>query len=181
MSSRFILFALLLACSGDANDSADAGPLRCEDHLPLTIGHCLDEATDKPCVSTESQQQVFLSIEDVPIISPIIGLQGSPMFVMAVQGQGIAPGEALDAAMIDVRIMHGDQDVGGYASRPILTESDTTPGLMTAPRLFVVSFFADTLVGEQLSVKAEVEDRNGSTWCSETTFEAGALIDSPPI
>ncbi len=181
MLSRFVFFALLAGCSADASDSTDAGPLRCEDREPLTIGHCLDEATDKPCVSGESLQQVFLSIEDVPIIPPIIGLQGSPMFVMAVQGQDIATGEALDAAMVDVRIMHGEQDVGGYASRPILTESNMTPGLMTAPRLFVVSFFADTLVGEQLSVKAEVEDRNGSTWCSETTFEAGALIDSPPI
>ena len=125
--------------------------------------------------------QLFVPLEAGTVVHPIIGLQGSPMFVLAVQAQDIAPGDDLDAPRVELRVNQGNQDVGGFSARPIIVESETTPGLMTAPRLFVVSFFADELLGEVLSVIAEVEDRNGNTWCSEGSFEVGELIDAPPL
>lgn len=192
-SSRLPLLALsvaLASCGGGSSDdkadggggaSTDAAPLSCDERMPLTIGHCIDGNTSAPCVSAESEMQEFHSIDTDPTIHPIIGLQGSPMFVMAVQGQGIAPGEDLDAPSVDVHIYDGEQDVGGYTARPLVVESTETPGLMTAPRLFVVSFFAEDLVGKTLEVTAEVEDRNGQLWCGESSFEVGPLIDAPPL
>jgi hypothetical protein len=149
--------------------------------MPITIGHCVEADTGDPCVSAESEMQLFRSLEEERVVHPIIGLQGSPMFVMAVQAQGIAAGENLDAPRVNVRVFDGEQDVGGFSSRPLVIESETTPGLVTAPRLFVVSFFADDLLGKTLDVIADVEDRNGQMWCSRDTFEVGALIDAPPL
>lgn len=178
----------MVACGSGTNsdsdgggDSPDAAPPSCEERMPLTIGHCVEADTGDPCVSAASEMQLFRSLEDAPIVHPIIGLQGSPMFVMAVQAEGIATGENLDAPRVDVRVFDGEQDVGGFSSRPLVIESETSPGLVTAPRLFVVSFFADELIGKSLDVTAEVEDRNGQTWCSEGSFEVGALIDAPPL
>jgi hypothetical protein len=177
----------IAACSGSdpgsgdggGGDSSDAAPPTCEERMPLTIGHCVEADTGDPCVSGESEMQLFRSLEDARIVHPIIGLQGSPMFVMAVQAEGIATGENSDAPRVDVRVFDGEQDVGGFSSNPIVIESATTPGLVTAPRLFVVSFFAEDLVGKTLDVTAEVKDRNDQTWCSKDSFEVGALIDAP--
>ncbi|MCP4444217.1 MAG: hypothetical protein GY811_02580 [Myxococcales bacterium] len=178
----------LASCGGDSSGAADArnpnspdaAPPSCEERMPLTIGHCIEADTGNPCVSAESEMQLFRSIEEQSVVYPIIGLQGSPMFVMAVQAQGIAPGNDLDAPEVEVRIYDGEQDVGGYEARPLVFESETTAGLMTAPRLFVVSFFADQLEGKELDVIGQVEDRNGQTWCSKGSFSVGALIDAPP-
>ncbi len=180
-------FALCVAACGGGTgpslsdggaDSPDAALPTCEARMPLTIGHCVEADTGDPCVSGESEMQLFLPLDEVPVVHPIIGLQGSPMFVMAVQAEGIATGEDLDAPRVDLRVFDGEQDVGGFSSRPIVIESD---GLVTAPRLFVVSFFAEDLLGKTLNVTAEVEDRNGQTWCSKDSFEVGALIDAPPL
>ena len=184
-----ILGALSLsitACSGsdtnssDGGTSADAAPPSCEERLPLTIGHCVEADTGYPCVSGESEMQLFRSLEEARTVHPIIGLQGSPMFVMALQGQGIAPGENQDAPRVDVRVFDGEQDVGGFSSNPIVIESADAPGLITAPRLFVVSFFADELEGKTLDVTAEVVDKNGQSFCATDSFEVGALIDAEP-
>ena len=178
--------ALLTSCGGvsdgDKGDPSapDAAPPSCEERMPLAIGHCIEADTGDPCVSADSDMQLFVSLEEQSLVHPIIGLQGSPMFVMAVQAQGIAPGDDLDAPYVSVRVFDGEQDVGGYTARPVILESPSTPGLMTAPRLFVVSFFADELEGKELDVIAEVEDRFGQTWCSEDSFQVGALIDAPP-
>lgn len=192
-SARTVLLLLGIAapciagCGGDSENTGDAGnfedaaPPTCEEQMPITIGHCVEADTGDPCVSAESEMQLFRSLEEARVVHPIIGLQGSPMFVMAVQAQGIAAGENLDAPRVNLRVFDGEQDVGGFSSRPLVIESDTTPGLVTAPRLFVVSFFADDLIGKTLDVIADVEDRNGQTWCSRDTFEVGALIDSPPL
>ena len=181
-----VLFALLASCGGDSEPDVnpgdpDAAPPSCSEQTPLIIGHCTEADTGHPCVSAESEMQVFVELEEGAVVHPIIGLQGSPMFVMAVRAQGIAPGEDLDAPYVSVRVFEGEQDQGGYTAQPILVESDTTPGLMTAPRLFVVSFFADELEGKTLDVIASVEDRLGQTWCRESSFEVGALIDAPPL
>lgn len=186
-SLRFALLAFVTACGGgsgsgvDAGASEDAAPIPCAEQTPLTIGQCIESETGNPCVSADSETQLFVPLEETPLIHPIIGLQGSPMFVFAVQAQGIAPGEDLDAPEVAVRIYDGEEEIGGYTSRPILHESAETPGLMTAPRLFVVSFFADELEGKTLDVTASVEDRLGQTWCKEASFEVGSLIDAPPL
>lgn len=177
------------ACGGDSNGlgtdagpgSADAAPPSCDERMPLTIGHCIEADTETPCVSGESEMQLFRSLAEFPVVQPIIGLQGSPMFVLAVQGQDIGIGDDLDAPRVDLRVFDGEQDVGGFSSRPLVFESPDTPGLVTAPRLFVVSFFAEDLIGKTLDVVAEVEDRFGKSYCSTASFVAGDLIDAPPI
>jgi len=149
--------------------------------MPLTVGHCIDGDTDAPCVNRDSTLQNFLPIEGDTVVHPIIGFQGSPMFVLSVQGQDIAIGIDQDAPQVDVRVFDGEQDVGGFSSRPVVEESSEAPGLVTAHRLYVVSFFADELLGKSLDVKAEVEDRNGNLWCGEGSFTVGDVIDSEPI
>ena len=152
------------ANSGDGGTLADAAPPSCDERLPLTIGHCVEADTGYPCVSGESEMQRFRSL----------------MFVMAIQGQGIATGENQDAPRVDVRVFDGEQDVGGFSSNPIVIESTDAPGLITAPRLFVVSFFADELEGKTLDVTAGVVDKNGQSFCATDSFEVGALIDAEP-
>ncbi len=179
---------LALACGGDGSSdedsgmaSADAAPPSCEERRPLTIGHCIEADTGFPCVSGESEMQLFRALDDSDEIHPIIGLQGSPMFVLAVQGQDIALGQDLDAPRVNLRVFDGEQDVGGFSARPIVSESPDTPGLVTAPRLFVVSFFAEDLVGKTLDVTAEVEDRLGQSYCATNSFVAGELLEGEPI
>ncbi len=178
-----LMLAGLAACTsapGNRPDAdllaPDAAPLRCSEQLPLVIGHCIDEETGRPCVNFQSTARKFIPLSPGGVIAPIIGFQGSPMFVMAVQAEGITPGEELEAPFVEVRMTQDDQDIGGFTSRSALVSDPESPTLQTAMQLFVVSFFADEMPGLQVHVKAEVKDRLGMQWCGESDFEIGTII-----
>lgn len=175
-------FLLLAACGtasgteGDAGGQAvDAGPRPCAEQRPLIIGHCVDDATGNPCVNFDSEERRFVALSSSDTVQPIIGFQGAPMFVMAVRGQGILPGED-EAALVSVRIRNGDQEIGGYQARPLLIPGDAA-GEMIAPQLYVIVFLAEEAPGAVLDIRAEVADDAGGQWCAESSFVMGEIIE----
>jgi hypothetical protein len=157
----------------------DAKQLSCDEREDLVISQCLDEGI--PCLNFESTTRTWVPITDTPLVQPIIGLQGSPMFVLAVQGKGIDPGSDSDTPDVSVIVSQGETQVGAYQARPTIIEVPGSPGEMLAPQLYVVAFEAEDMLGQTVDVIGEVEDRQDRQWCAEGSFEIGALIDSPPV
>ena len=177
---------VLAACTDDSAQShndggADAAPLSCSEKTPLAIGQCVDGDTGVPCLNFVSTERSWATIDDQPVIRPIIGLQGSPMFVMSVSGEGIEAGSDADAPYIELEVTQGEELVGAYAARPIVIDDPGSPGHMLAPQLYVVAFMAEEMAGQTVQVKAKVRDRNDHEWCSEGSFEVGILVDAPPL
>jgi hypothetical protein len=184
-----LLCLALAACSdpaGGSDDggspSGDAAPLSCSEMKPLTIGQCIDADTDAPCLNFESTARTWISIENQPVVPSIIGLQGSPMFVMSVSGEGIEPGRDSDSPYVQLEVDRGDMDVGAYAARPTVIDDPNAPGFILAPQLYVVALLLDEeMVGQTVQIKAQVRDLNEDEWCTEGSFEIGALVEGPPL
>ena len=175
---RVFFLAILASCGGNSDSGGpspanDGGSLSCDEMLPLTIGHCVDGMTDEPCVNFEAEMRNFVPVNAQTTVQPIIGFQGSPMFVLAVQGEGIAMGENEDAALVELNATVGDAQIGGYQSRPVLLEQG---GNVTAPQLYVVIFAPEEITGQTVTVTASVSDRYDNSWCGSAEFTAGELI-----
>lgn len=185
MPSRLLPWALcaLLAC-GDASSGsepgADAAPLRCDEQQALTIGHCIDSATEAPCIDFTAETRQFIELQSSGPVSSIIGLQGSLMFVLAVEAEGIINGENESAPLVNIEVSNGDAFVGGFMSRPALIEGDTS-GRLRAPQLYVVTFLSEDQLGASLRVQAEIIDQSGQGFCGTGEFEVGDLVDAPPM
>ncbi len=183
----FALFALLGACGDDGSESGpqdggpDAAPLPCSARMPLIIGQCIDKSTDEPCLDFLSTERSWPSLSEEPLVPSIVGLQGSSMFVLSVSGEGFAPGADGDAPYVELEVTNGGDSVGAYTSRPTTIDDPNNAGYTLAPQLYVVAFFAEDLVGQSVDVKAKVRDRNDDLWCTESSFQVGALIDAPPL
>lgn len=184
-----LLLSLPIACAcdgdtnlgghGGTNAGPDAAPLSCAEKAPLTIGQCMDGETGAPCLDFTSTQRSWQTIEDQPIIRPVIGLQGSPMFVMSVSGKAIEPGSDSDSPYVELEVTQGEELVGAYAARPTVIDDPNSTGDVLAPQLYVVAFLADEMAGQMVQIKAQVKDRNDDEWCSEGSFEIGTLVDTP--
>jgi len=170
---------------GDARaesiDAADATPQRCDGLQPLIIGQCIDLATDEPCLSSAAPQRAFVPISEDDVIRPIVGPQGSPMFVMAVKGSGIAPGEALDAPFVNLALLLDGESVGSFVSRSPLVDAPGSTTDKIALQLFTVVFSPNDLLGQRLDVVTELTDRNEEVWCGVSDFEVGVLLDGQPL
>lgn len=144
---------------------------------PLSIGSCIDSLTNKPCLDFEAERR-FVELVPGATIDAIVGLQNSPMFVMAVRGADIADGQNQDAPRVEIDVTRGDEPVGSYASRPVVIPDSESPELVVAPQLYVVAFFADNLEGELVDVRADVTDKNGVQWCAKSNFKVGILLNN---
>jgi hypothetical protein len=168
------------ACGGDDSPkppASDAAPPVCSDFDPLVIGQCIDLGTGKPCLDFLATERSWPALGDTPLVPGIIGLQGSPMFVMSVSGLGIEPGSDSDSPYVQLDVTQGDEQVGSYSARPTVISDPNNPGQMLAPQLYVVAFFARDLVGQTVQVKAQVRDLNEDEWCTEGSFQVGAIAD----
>lgn len=169
------------ACGDDGTSTplTDGGPLACSELLPLTIGQCIDSDTNMPCVDFLAPQRTWLSLAEEPVVHSIVGLQGSPMFVLSVSGAGIERGMDATAPYVELEVTMGDVLVGGYASRPTMLDDPNLPGNILAPQLYVVAFQAEDIVGETVGIKAQVRDLNEERWCTEAMFQPGSLLGAP--
>jgi hypothetical protein len=153
--------------------------LACSELSPLTIGQCIDDDTGMPCLDFQAPSRSWLGIASQPVVPPIIGLQGSPMFVMSVSGLGIAPGMDSTAPYVQLEVTQGEELVGAYSARPLVIDDPDNPGNTLAPQLYVVAFLAEGMAGQTVQVKAQVLDLNDDEWCTEGSFEVGTLVATP--
>lgn len=177
----------LCACGDDGSPGApsdagigpDAQPPQCSELTPLTIGQCIDEATAMPCLDFVAPTRSWTDIDTQPIVPPIIGLQGSPMFVLSVSGLGIEEGLNSTAPYVELEVTQGDDLVGAYSARPAVLDDPNAPGNTLAPQLYVVAFLAEGMAGQTVQVRAQVRDLNEDQWCTEGSFQVGTLVGAP--
>lgn len=191
LALALVFFLLLSACGsndspGSASDGGpDAAPPDCSELAPLTLGQCIDDDTGSPCLDFQAANRRWISLEDEPLVHSIVGLQGSPMFVLSVSGAGIAPGMDSTSPYVELNVTEGTGDsqemIGGFAARPSVIDDPNLPGNKLAPQLYVVSFFAEEKVGSTVQIRAQARDLNEDQWCSEASFQIGTLIESPPL
>ncbi len=178
--SSVLSVCVLFACGSggggedqpDASASAsDASAIQCTQ--TLEIGHCVDSATGEPCLDFEAPGRMFVPLTGTENVRPIVGPQGSDMFVFAVRAANIHPGTETDPPMVEIKVFYGDEERGGYLSWPIFfAEGDK----QTAPQLFTVIFDSPAIEGETMRVTGEVVDPSGNHFCGETSFVCGELI-----
>lgn len=148
--------------------------------LPLTIGHCVDTATGEPCLDFEAATRQFIPLTQGEVVRPIVGPQGSDMFVLAVRAANVDPGTETDPPKVDLRVFHGADELGGFLSWPIFYPDDSLADTFVAPQLFTVIFDSSSLEGETMEVTGEVQDPRGERFCGEASLVVGTLIPGGP-
>ena len=171
------LFASLLlvnACSSDmGEESMRETEVECE---PLTLGHCIDTATGQPCTDFAATTRTFVPLSENNLVQPIIGFQGSAMFVLGARAEKLAPGEGSEAPLFDVDVSFEGESLGGYQSRPALIPDTENQGWMLSPQMYVIAFYIEEYIGETLAVTMSATDRNGRIYCGSDTLVTGELI-----
>lgn len=138
----------------------------------LTMGWCRDKATNMPCTGLDTD------IEMVPMgggeaLMPVIGPQGSAMWVLALETTGIFPGDGgLQNPTVRLLVRNGSGDeVASYQNNPDFIPS--TGGAVIAPSLYVVLYYPpEDLANQTLTARAEIRDRDSVYRCAELDFQA---------
>lgn len=136
-----------------------------------TIGRCVLVDSGAPCTGELDEQQQFEPFGPGGDMPFVLGPQGSSMFVLAVRTSGIHPGdpdnpaspENPDVTMSMTR--ENGQQVALYRGRPFFADDVNNPTIVTAPGLFVIMEGAHELVGDVLTVQADITDRDDVHRC----------------
>ncbi len=157
----------------------DATDSTCEPQAGLTIGHCIDRATGEPCRDFDAEFRDFVALEEDVPVPQIVGLQGSPMFVLALRVEYSDSPPGGRQPLVELEVNLGAYFVGGYTARPDLVEDPTDATHRFAPQLYVITLLDEEVNGQQAVVNAHVTADTGEEWCSTALFEVGALIKEP--
>lgn len=178
-----ICAALAAGCGGSSSDGGDPpgdDPDAASEECSPTaeIGACVDSATGEPCLDFDAATREFAPLGSGVVVQPILGPQGSEMYVLAIRGVGIDPGTVEDAPRAELVVFHSGEERGRFTSFPSFFADATVTDAFVAPQLFTVVFLAGELDGETLSVAGEVRNPgDGDRFCAESTFVGGVLID----
>lgn len=171
------LALLVVACGGgesdggtDGGSAADAAQAQC---APLELGHCIDGATGEPCLDFEAADRQFVPLTGGETVQPIVGPQGSDMFVFAVRAPGIDPGTDENPPLVQLTCYDGELEQGGYQAWPLFFADGDK---MVAPQLYTVIFNAAGFQGQTLRLVAEVVDPSDNRFCGEVSFVVGELL-----
>ncbi len=164
----------------DGAPAADAPMVDCVNMPTLSFGKC--ELPDGgACNGQLGENGTFVPITAGEVLQPVVGFQGSDMFVIGIAAEGIELGTTpSERPRATAQLLHGDTTIATFNGTPDFYADDTNPERMLAPSLFLIVVGpAQELVDETILARADLTDHTGAYRCGEVTFVAGELIVPP--
>jgi hypothetical protein len=138
----------------------------------VVIGGCDVTGSDQPCMGYENDM-IFVPLESGDTLEPVVGFQGTAMFVFGFHVSNVDPGsgdDPLDLPTVVVRVEDQDgQVVSSADSKPALTEIDTATYEGFGLQLPFPGDY-DQYDGVQLSASMRITDRTGHMECGSIDF-----------
>ena len=182
------LTAALAACGAEAYPPAapdarrvpsdDSGPIdQCEDQS-ATLGRCQLEGSGEECTGVPDESRLFVELGYGDSVTMVRGPQGAWMFVLALQTDGIVPGDPdnpVDPSNPDVDIIltRNGYELSRYRGTPGFTPSAAAPDALEAAGLFVIlDGNVSEVIDSEVVATAKVVDADGTARCGQVMFVA---------